>query len=268
MNTSPFTVTAIEAALKAGEILRRGFYSDYQISEKPGVHNLVTEYDHKAEESIISTILSHYPSHSIVAEESGEAHTKQGAEVHWIIDPLDGTVNFAHRIPIFSVSIGVAVHQEVIAGVVYSPLLHELFVAEKSKGAYLNGVRLNVSKVDQLIRAFVATGFPYNVNQNPLHCIDRFVQMQAKGVPIRRLGSAALDLSYVAAGRFDAFWEINLNSWDMAAGKLLIEEAGGKVTKYNGSPFSIFSDKMLLATNGHLHSAMIEHLNRNDNWEG
>lgn len=266
MDHSPFTVIAIEAALKAGEILRRGFYADYQIHEKPGIHNLVTEYDNRAEESIISTILNRFPSHSIVAEESGEAHAKKGAEVTWVIDPLDGTVNFAHRIPIFSVSIGVAIHQEVVAGVVYSPLLHELFVAEKSKGAYLNGIRLSVSKVDQLIKAFVATGFPYNVDQNPLHCIDRFAQMQVKGVPIRRLGSAALDLSYVAAGRFDAFWELNLNSWDIAAGKLLIEEAGGKITRYDGSALSIFSDKMLLATNGHLHSQMIEHLNRQDNW--
>lgn len=268
MDTSPFTVIAIEAALKAGELLRRGFYADFQIKEKPGIHNLVTEYDNKAEESIISTILNRFPSHSILAEESGEAHAKHSAEVVWIIDPLDGTVNFAHGVPIFSVSIGVVVQQEVVAGVVYCPLLHELFVAEKSKGAYLNGNRLHVSKADQLIKAFAATGFPYNVNENPMHCIDRFAQMQAKGVPIRRLGSAALDLSYVAAGRFDLFWELNLSPWDIAAGKLLIEEAGGKITRYDGSPLSIFSDKMLLATNGRLHGQMIEHLKRQDTWSG
>lgn len=266
MDTSPFTVVAIEAALKAGELLRQGFYADFHIKEKPGIHNLVTEYDNKAEESIISTILNHFPSHSILAEESGQTYGKSNAEVIWIIDPLDGTVNFAHGVPIFSVSIGVAIHQEVVAGVVYCPPLHELFVAEKSKGAYLNGNRLHVSKTDQLIKAFMATGFPYNVNENPLHCIDRFAQMQAKGVPLRRLGSAALDLSFVAAGRFDAYWELNLHPWDIAAGKLLIEEAGGKITKYDGSPFSIFSDKVLLATNGRLHSQMIEHLNRKDTW--
>ncbi len=266
MDTSPLTVVAIQAALKAGEILRRGFQTHFQVTSKPGIHNLVTEYDNAAEKSIISTILQHYPSHSILAEESGEEHTKQGADVLWIIDPLDGTVNFAHQIPVFSVSIAVAVHQDVYIGVIYNPLLHELFVAEKAKGAYLNGERLRVSSVDQLIKAFMATGFPYNVNTNPMHCIDRFAEMQAKGIPIRRQGSAALDLAYVAAGRFDAFWELNLNAWDIAAGKLLVEEAGGKVTQYDGSKFSIFSDKMLLATNGHLHDLMIEHLSRQEPW--
>jgi myo-inositol-1(or 4)-monophosphatase len=270
MDTSPLTVVAIQAALKAGEILRRGFQTRFQVASKPGIHNLVTEYDTAAEKSIISTILHHYPSHSILAEESGETRAKQEADresdreskVLWIIDPLDGTVNFAHQIPVFSVSIAVAVHKEVQIGVIYNPLLHELFVAEKAKGAYLNGERLTVSSADQLIKAFMATGFPYNVNTNPMHCIDRFAEMQAKGIPIRRLGSAALDLAYVAAGRFDAFWELNLSAWDMAAGKLLVEEAGGKATQYDGSNFSIFSDKMLLATNGHLHGPMIEHLNR------
>lgn len=266
MEKSSLTTVAIQAALHAGEILRHGFHTHFQVESKPGIHNLVTEYDTAAEESIVSTILKQFPTHSILAEESGE---KQGeADVTWIIDPLDGTVNFAHRIPLFSVSIGVALKGEVLSGVVYSPMLHELFVAEKSKGAYLNGKKLHVSSIDQVIQAFMATGFPYNVNTNPLHCIDRFAEMQVKGVPIRRIGSAALDLAYVAAGRFDAFWELNLNAWDIAAGKLLIEEAGGKVTQYSGSPLNIFSDKTLLGTNGPLHLPMIEHLNKHSTWKG
>lgn len=264
MEKSFLTYIAIQAALQAGEILRRGFNTDFHVESKAGIHNLVTECDKASEKNIISTILNHFPSHRILAEEGGEKGGE--TDITWIIDPLDGTVNFAHRIPIFSVSIGVAIKEEIFCSVVYNPMLHELFVAEKSKGAYLNGTKMHVSSVDQIIDAFMATGFPYNVNTNPMHCIDRFAQMQAKGIPIRRIGSAALDLAYVAAGRFDAFWELNLNPWDIAAGKLLIEEAGGKITQYNGLPLNIFSDKTLLATNGLLHKEMIEHLSQQTLW--
>jgi myo-inositol-1(or 4)-monophosphatase len=266
MESSPFTVIAVQAALKAGEILRRGFSTEFRIESKPGIHNLVTEYDNAAEQSIISTILTHFPTHSILAEESGEQHKKKDAEVVWIIDPLDGTVNFAHRIPLFSISIGVVIKGVVQTGVVYNPMVHELFLAAKGKGAYLNGVKLQVSSIADAMKAFMVTGFPYNVNTNPLHCIDRFAQMQAKGIPIRRLGSAALDLAYVAAGRFDAFWELHLNPWDIAAGILLVEEAGGMVTSYDGSPLAIYSDKTLVATNGLLHRFMIEQLNQKEPW--
>ena len=266
MDCSFLTVVAIEAALKAGEILRHGFSTDFRVASKPGIHNLVTEYDHAAEKSIIATILTHFPNHSILAEESGEQHHKKDAQTLWIIDPLDGTVNFAHRIPLFSISIGVAVEGVIQTGVVYNPVAHELFVATKEKGAYLNGTQLQVSSTEKLIKAFLATGFPYNVDTNPLHCIDRFAQIQVKGIPIRRLGSAALDLAYVAAGRFDAYWELNLNPWDIAAGILLVEEAGGKISQYNGSLLSILTDKTLIASNGLLHSSMIEHLNQKELW--
>lgn len=240
---------AIEAAQKAGALLRQGLGTTFQISQKSGKHNLVTEYDHAAEKAIIETILGHFPSHGILAEESGPA--KKG-DILWIIDPLDGTVNFAHGIPVFSVSIAATQGEEILCSVVYQPITEELFTAEKGKGAHLNGEQLRVSTISDLNQAFLATGFPYNVDQNPLHCIDTFSHMTKKGIPIRRLGSAAIDLAYVAAGRFDAYWEVSLEPWDLAGGKLLVEEAGGKVTDYQGRPRSPLARGPVLATNGHL----------------
>lgn len=256
---SDLAFVAIQAALSAGALLKHGFDTEFEIKNKEGIQNLVTEYDNASEKNIISGILQRFPDHSILAEESG-AIQKGKSPVTWIIDPLDGTVNFAHNVPMFSVSIAAAIDGDVVSGVVFQPMTQELFFAEKGKGAYLNGKRLFVSKIDRFEKAMMATGFPYDVDKNPLSCIERFTTMQSKGIPMRRLGSAALDLSYVAAGRFDAFWEVGLNAWDMAAGKLLVEEAGGKVTHWTGLPHKIFSYDTLLATNGLLHKKMIEHL--------
>jgi myo-inositol-1(or 4)-monophosphatase len=256
---SEMTFVAIQAALRAGTLLRQGFDTVFEIQFKEGKQNLVTEYDKVSEETIISTISNHFPEHAILAEESGDIR-KGNSPVTWIIDPLDGTVNFARNIPVFSVSIAAAIEQQIVSGVVYQPMTHELFIAEKGKGAYLNGKKMDVSKTTDLNHALMATGFPYNVDENPLSCIDRFARMQAKGVPIRRLGSAAIDLCYVAAGRFDAFWEVGLNPWDMAAGKLLVEEAGGKITHWDGSFHKVFCYDTLLASNELLHQKMIEHL--------
>ena len=256
---SELSFVAIQAALNAGDILRRGFGTEFAIESKHGKQNLVTEYDKASEKYIISTIFQHFPDHSILAEESGSIQ-KNKKSVTWIIDPLDGTVNFARNIPVFSVSIAAAIEDTIVSGVVYQPMTEELFVAEKGKGAYLNGKRLRVSCVEQFDHALLSTGFPYDVDQNPLHCVDKFAQMQIKGIPIRRLGSAAIDLSYVAAGRFDVFWEVGLHPWDMAAGKLLVEEASGTVTHWDGSPHTVFGYKTLLASNGCLHQAMIEQL--------
>lgn len=254
-----FLSVAIQAALAAGDILRRGFGTKFQISSKEGKQNLVTEYDHAAEKAIISFIRNRFPDHSFLAEESGLE--KQSSSVCWVIDPLDGTVNFAHHIPVFSVSIAVCSGEEMLAGVVYQPMTQELFVAEKGNGAYLNGNRLYVSKTEKLTEAFLVTGFPYNVDENPLHCIDTFSHLTKLGIPIRRLGSAALDLSYVAAGRFDAYWEVSLSPWDFAAGALLVEEAGGKVSHYRGTPLSLDSkDRTILGSNGILHSSMMKQL--------
>jgi myo-inositol-1(or 4)-monophosphatase len=258
-SSSELMFVATQAALDAGALLRGGFGGHFAVTLKPGVHNLVTEYDTASEKKIISAILKAFPDHAILAEESG-ATSKQGSAVTWIIDPLDGTVNFAHNIPLFSVSIAAAVDETVIAGVVFQPITEELFVAEKGKGAFLNGKKLSVSKVSHLETALLSTGFPYNVDQDPLECVEKFARMQLKGVPIRRLGSAAIDMCYLAAGRFDAFWEVGLHPWDMAAGKLLVEEAGGRVTHWDGSSHRIYGYETILATNGLLHSSMLEHL--------
>lgn len=254
-----FLVVAIEAALEAGELLKKGFGTHFGIFLKEGKRNLVTDYDRLSQEMILKKLRSHFPTHYFLAEEDPKAKINT-REVVWLIDPLDGTVNFAHSIPFFAVSIAVAVHGEIVAGVVYHPLGNELFTASKGNGAHLNGLPLTVSKTKKLQEGLLATGFPYNVDENPLHCIEQFSEMARLGIPIRRLGVAALDLSYVAAGRFDGFWEVGLHPWDMAAGKLLVEEAGGRVSHFDGSPHRIFGYFPTVATNGHLHAQLIEKL--------
>jgi myo-inositol-1(or 4)-monophosphatase len=259
LSPSELTFVAIQAALSAGALLRRGFGTDFKIASKPGLQNLVTEYDNASEKTIISSIARHFPDHCILAEESGQL-SKENSSVVWIIDPLDGTVNFAHGIPIFCISIAVAIQGEVVSGVVYQPITQEIFVAEKGKGAYLNGTQIFVSKTQDFEHAIMSTGFPYNVDKDPMQCIEKFAKMQLKGVPLRRLGSAAIDMSYVAAGKFDAFWEVGLHPWDIAAGKILVEEAGGEVSHWDGSSHRVFGYETLLATNGQMHKAMLDHL--------
>ncbi|MBS0615510.1 MAG: inositol monophosphatase [Verrucomicrobia bacterium] len=254
MKNNELLSVAVDAAEKAGKLLRKGLGTSFQISKKSGKHNLVTEYDHASEKIIIETILKAFPSHGILAEESGPSKT---GEILWIIDPLDGTVNFAHGIPVFSVSIAATRGEEILCGVVYQPITEELFTAEKGKGAFFNGQKMQVTDTTDINAAFLATGFPYNVDQNPLHCIDTFSNMTKKGIPIRRLGSAAIDLAYVAAGRFDAYWEVSLEPWDLAGGKLLVEEAGGKVTDYEGRPRSLRERGPILATNGRLKLELV-----------
>ena len=258
---SRITLIAIEAALLAGDLLRQGYGTHFSIRSKEGFHNLVTEYDHRSEKLIIDFIKAEFPNSHFLAEESGETHGETDGLV-WIIDPLDGTVNFAHKIPMFAVSIAAERNGEVISGVVYQPITHELFVAEKGKGAFLNGDKLKVSDVSELPRAMLATGFPYNLADNPLHCIDHFVDVLKIGIPIRRLGAATLDLAYTAAGRFEGFFEVSLGPWDCAAGKLLVEEAGGRVTSWNQTPFDLISYLPIFASNGHIHKACSAILSR------
>ncbi|MCX6147502.1 MAG: inositol monophosphatase family protein [Candidatus Kapabacteria bacterium] len=248
---SEITNLAKEAALKAGSILSKGFGSSFEINNKIGKNNLVTEFDYLAEKAIIDLIKSKFPSHQFLAEESGD--TGISSDYLWVIDPLDGTVNFAHSVPIFSVSIACLFKGELISGVVYQPMQNELFIAEKDKGAYLNNKRIYVSITDDFLSSYLVTGFPYNINENPDNCLKHFVDIIQNGIPVRRLGSAALDLAYVAAGRFDAFWEIALNPWDVAAGMLLVKEAGGLITQYDKSIYSIW-DKSLIASNGIIHN--------------
>lgn len=254
MKSNEALKVALEAALKAGEMLRKKFGTTFEISSKSGCHNLVTECDKAAEKIIIETIHKIFPDHAILAEESGASAQKN--RITWIIDPLDGTVNFAHTIPTFCVSIAAAVEAEIVAGVIYQPITNEIFTAERGKGAFLNDKKIKVSDTGDLQQAIVSTGFPYNLSENPLNCIESFIKIAHLGIPIRRLGSGAIDLAYVAAGRFDAFWEVTLQPWDFAAAQLLIQEAGGKITDYKGNPHPLFTPGPILASNGKLHQPM------------
>ena len=239
--------TAIDAAQKAGKVLKEGFGTDFTISSKSQIHDLVTEYDHKSEAIIIETIRSSFPDHQILTEESG--HHASDGDITWIIDPLDGTVNFAHGIPFFCVSIAAIQGTDILCGVIYSPMTEELFSAEKGGGAYLNGQSYKVTQQTSLLHSFLVTGFPYSVKENPLHCIEHFAHIVGMGIPIRRLGSAALDLAYVAVGRFDGFWEVALQPWDMAAGALLVKEAGGIVIDYSGNDLNVLKSSSIIAGN-------------------
>jgi myo-inositol-1(or 4)-monophosphatase len=248
--------TAIEAAKLAGRILKQHAGRARSIQQKSGQEkNLVTEIDRKSEEIIIETIKKHYPSHDILAEESGTKGTS--SDYRWIIDPLDGTTNFTHGLPVFCISIGLERKGELIAGVIYDPNLDELFTAEKGKGAYLDGKRLRVSEATNLGQSLLVTGFPYNITENPNHAVEHFVHFLMKAQGVRRMGSAAIDLAYVAAGRFDGFWEVALHPWDMAAGVLLVEEAGGKLTDFSGAPLNIYQKEMV-ASNGFVHQAILD----------
>ncbi len=246
---------AIEAARDAGKFLMENVGRVRNIETKKGEErNLVSEIDRGSEARIIRLIKSRYPSHEILAEESGG--NTASAEYKWIIDPLDGTTNFLHGVPIFSVTIAIEHRGEIVAGVVYDPNRDELFTAEKGSGALLNGVKLHVSGASRLIDSLLITGFPYDIAANPDHAVEHFTNFLMEAGGIRRLGSAAMDLSYVAAGRFDGFWEVNLNPWDMAAGVLLIREAGGRVTDFFGAPSTVYR-KQVLASNGMIHDAMV-----------
>lgn len=240
-------LTAIDAAQKAGKVLKEGFGTDYTISSKSQIHDLVTEYDHKSEAIIIETIRSSFPDHQILTEESG--HHASNGDITWIIDPLDGTVNFAHGIPFFCVSIAAIQGSDILCGVIYSPMTEELFSAEKDGGAFLNGHSYKVTQQTSLLHSFLVTGFPYSVKENPQHCIEHFAHIVGMGIPIRRLGSAALDLAYVAVGRFDGFWEVALQPWDMAAGALLVKEAGGIVIDYSGNDLNVMQSSSIIAGN-------------------
>lgn len=258
---SSLTSLAIDAALRAGSLLREGFGTSFEISLKPGIKNYVTEYDHAAEKLIIKAIRTEYPTHSFLAEESG-ASDDQSGEILWIIDPLDGTTNFAHNIPLFGVSIAAYSHQEgLLCGAIYQPMTDELFVAEKGKGAFLDGTKINVSKCSKIMSGITCTNFPRDVQENPGHCIDHFIHVLKLGSTIRNLGTSVINLAYVSAGRFDAYWTPHLHPWDIAAGMLLIQEAGGKVTDYDGVNYNPISSKPVIASNGFVHAEMLALLN-------
>lgn len=249
--------TAIEAARKAGALLKEGFRSQFSVSSKSRFHDLVTEYDVRSETIIMEHIRTHFPTHSILSEESGN-HVNS-SDITWVIDPLDGTVNFAHGIPLFCISIAAIQNNYILIGVIYAPMTDELFTAERGKGAYYNGEKIHVTDVSTLSKSFLVTGFPYSVSDNPGHCIEHFSHLVSLGIPVRRLGSAALDLAYVASGRFDGFWEVLLQPWDMAAGTLLVRESGGIVIDYHGKQLNMDTSSSIIAGNSVLaHEILIE----------
>jgi myo-inositol-1(or 4)-monophosphatase len=250
---------AIRAARIAGNIINKRIDTSKTVSYK-GIVDLVTDVDRCSEENIINIITKSFPDHSILSEEIG-AISKQ-SNYKWIIDPLDGTTNFFHSYPFVSVSIAVEYKGKLMVAVVYDPIKKELFHAVKGKGAFLNNQKIHVSHIKNIEQSLLATGFPYDIRTSQENNLDNWIKFIKRAQAIRRDGSAALDLCYVAAGRFDGFWEIKLKPWDVAAGCLIIKEAGGKVTNFEGKPYSIYTDQ-IVASNSHIHNILIDVLNNN-----
>lgn len=247
---------AVEAAREAGALLRARVATETDYKLKGSQHDLVTETDHRAEELIIERIADAFPDHGMLSEE--RSPQRLDARFRWVIDPIDGTTNFAHGIPFFSVSIALEEDGELALGVLYDPMHEELFTAEAGNGAYVNGRPSRVSTVAELKRAVLATGFPHkpDLRQANMHNFEHFVPI-TQG--IRRIGSAALALAYVAAGRLDGYWDLDLSRWDLAAGALLVSEAGGRVTNGDGEPLAS-NEGHIIASNGHLHDDLLTHL--------
>lgn len=254
MKPNLFTQTALFAARAGGDVLVRRFTTGVKVGYK-GLINPVTEADRSSQELIFRILKKNFPGHSILGEE-GKGPASLG-EYSWIVDPLDGTVNYIHNLPIFSVSIGLLHNGEVVSGVVHAPLLNETFIAQKGAGAWLNGKRIAVSPTSRLIRSLAVTGFSYDVYSRPGAVMRRLVRVSSRVQGIRRLGSAALDLAYVALGRFEAFWEQGLSPWDVAAGSLIVREAGGRISDFSGGKDFIFG-RSIVATNGRIHREMLK----------
>ena len=250
--------TLLKATEAGAKELVRFFNGDFKITNKEGINNPVTEADHASEKAIFEVIKNDFPDHFILSEEAGEI--KMDSEYKWIIDPIDGTINFANGIPICCVSIGVEHKGKVIMGAVYNPLMNEFYVAEKGLGATLNNKKIAVSNKTEVVNSCLVTGFPYTYLDTPNGPLQVFEKLIRKGVPVRRLGSAAIDLCWVAAGRFDGFYEHKLQAWDSAAGFLMVEEAGGKVTDYEGNYYDVYQPH-ILATNGKIHKEMLGIIN-------
>jgi myo-inositol-1(or 4)-monophosphatase len=244
----------LEATEAAAAVLKEYSNRSFTISSKEGINNLVTEVDHKSEEIIFEIIKKNYPSHQILSEESGEI--KQDSTYKWIIDPIDGTVNYANRIPLCCVSIGIEIDGRMELGTVYNPFINEFFFAQRGFGATLNENVIHVSNTKHVIKSCLVTGFPYTYLDMPNGPLEVFSKLIRKGIPVRRLGSAAMDLCWVAAGRFDGFYEHKLSAWDSAAGFLIVEEAGGKVTDLDGNYYNPYQPG-ILASNGIIHEELL-----------
>jgi myo-inositol-1(or 4)-monophosphatase len=245
---------AIRVAKDAGRLLRDRVGTRIDIDHK-GAINIVTDVDLASEKLIREAINTYYPRHEILAEEGGLSES--GSEYRWIVDPLDGTTNYAHGYPFFCVSIALECKGEIVLGVVYDPMRDEIFSAERGGGAALNNRPVHVSKTAELMQSLLSTGFPYDIKTSKLTNLDHWANFAMNAQALRRDGAAALDLCYVACGRFDGFWELNLSPWDTAAGALIVTEAGGRVTNFIGGAFSNYKPE-IVASNGLIHDRMLE----------
>ncbi len=254
MDTKIYFRASREAALKAGRMLKDSIGQSSEIFYK-GTVDLVTNFDTRAQKMIFDHLSSRFPDHDYLAEEG--LSQKKGAEFRWIIDPLDGTTNYAHSFPVFTVSIALERNGEVILGLVYDPMREEMFSAVKGEGAFLNKKGIKVSAVDDLNKSLLATGFPYDIRTSEVNNIAHFNNFLTRAQGIRRCGSAAMDLCYVACGRFDGFWELKLSPWDMAAGALIVQEAGGRISDFRNEEFTIFGSE-ILASNGLIHQKIVK----------
>lgn len=254
MNVDKYLKEAEGIAKKTGKMLRENINTSAEIFFK-GAVDLVTDFDNRAQRMIFDHLSACFPDHDFIGEEG--LSKNRGEEFRWIIDPLDGTTNYAHGFPIFCVSIALEWKEEIVLGVVYDPMRREMFSAVKEEGAFLNGKKIQVSSIGDLDKSLVATGFPYDLRESKVNNIDHFNNFVVRVQAIRRCGSAAMDLCYVACGRFDGFWELKLKTWDVAAGALIVKEAGGKISDFKNGEFSIFGNE-ILATNGLIYTQMVE----------
>ncbi len=250
--------TALDAARATGDLLRSRFGTKKDITHK-GRIDIVTDVDLASEEIIVSIIRDRHPGHDIVTE---ERHIEQsGSPFRWIVDPLDGTVNYAHDYPFFAVSIGCEVEGVMEVGAVYNPVMEEFFTAQRGKGAFMNGRPISVSSIDRLEDSLLSTGFPYDIVTNPLNNVAHFNHIIMRAQAVRRDGSAALNACYTAMGRFEGYWELSIMPWDIAAGMIIVTEAGGKVSRLDGSPLSPF-DRQVIATNGLIHDVLVAEIGK------
>ncbi|MBS4168217.1 inositol monophosphatase family protein [Parachlamydia sp. AcF125] len=253
---------AFHVAREAGSLLKAGYQKDFDIIPKGMKNDVVTSYDYASEQLIVTRLSDQFPTHSFLCEERGAMPHPEGS-ICWMIDPLDGTVNFAHHVPLFCVTIAACQENEVVCGVTYAPILEELFIAEKGKGAYLNGKRLKVSSSSSIHAAYIGTSLSFNLHTHPTHSIEVFSKIARLGSPMRAFGSTALNMCYIAAGRLDAYWSLSgaFKAWDVATGILMINEAGGTVSQANGNSYKLEGSASLLASNGKLHEELLQFFN-------
>jgi myo-inositol-1(or 4)-monophosphatase len=252
-----YLATAIEAVLRAGEVQLARFGTDLRIDKK-GAIDLVTEIDLQIEREFRAMIAGRFPDHVVLGEEFESTGDREATPAFcWVFDPVDGTTNYAHGLPIFCSSLALEIDGKLAVGAIYDPTRRELFTAERGQGAWLNGSPLRVSTADTLIDSLLVTGFHYGIQRDPEELVSLFREFLTKSRAVRRLGSAALDLAYVAAGRFDGYWESKIQPWDVAAGALIVQEAGGQVSTITGGPFKSRAGSVI-ATNGQIHAQMLD----------